>query len=167
MKQLLFVMIILMLNVSCRHATKPAVVASVHVSPTPLATEFEETGNINMYTEDYRRRSNGARVGYGCQDHLSASNVLAMVRTRARRRYELTDVTDANGAKIGERVMRGTRSSEGEIVWSEGTRLFYIDAPSLDDALAFEKSNIWKASECWDFRSWDGGTEQIVGREPR
>jgi len=165
--QLLIVVLLVALGVSCRHATKPTVVASVHAWPTPLSTtEFEETGNINMYTEDFLRRSNGARLGYGCQDHASASNVLAMVRSRARRRAKPTDVTDANGTKIGERVMRGTRS-DGEIVWTEGNRLFYIDALSLDDALAFEKSNIWRGVDCWDFRSWTGGTEQIVGREPR
>jgi hypothetical protein len=166
----MILILLLTLGVSCRHATKPAGVANLHASPTLLSTtEFEETGNIDMYTEDFRRRSNGARLGYGCQDHASASNVLAMVRSRATRRSKPTDVTDANGTKIGERVMRksGPTSSEAEIIWSEGARVFYIDAPTLDDALAFERSEIWRGSDCWDFRSWDSGTEQIVGREPR
>src|SRR5439155_9144289 len=97
-----------------------------------------------------------------------ASEVLAVVRSCARRRSQLTQVTDANGTKIGERVRWDAQSpSEAEIVWNEGARLFYIDAPSLQHALTFEKSNVWKRSGCWDFRSLPSGTEQIVGRERR
>src|SRR4051812_31438466 len=130
---LLIVIALLTLGASCRRATRSAVVANLQPSPTSLPTEFASTGNINIYREDYVRRSDGATVGFGCQDHASPSKVLAIVHSRARRPSQVTDVIDANGTKIGERVARGARSaSEAEIVWSEGSRLFYIDAASLD-----------------------------------
>jgi hypothetical protein len=129
-------------------------------------TEFEPTGEVEMYSEDYRRRSDGALLQFGCQDHVSASAALAVFRGRAWD-VHITPVIDLYRAEIGKRFVSYTQPEEhGEIVWNEGARLFYIDAPSLQDALTFERSNVWKNSDCWDFRSWDRATEQI-GRERR
>src|SRR5438128_2292993 len=74
---------------------------------------------------------------------------------RAVRPLEKTDVRDPKGTKIGERVVWDSPPpSEAEVTWNEGAKLFEILAPSLQDALTFEKSNVWKNSGCWDFRSF-------------
>ncbi len=169
MNRLIPLMLIVSLGcgAACRQSARPAVVASVQPSPTPSLTEFEPTGEIEMYSEDYRRRSDGALLQFGCQDHVTASAALAVFRDRVWD-VHITPVIDLYGAEIGKRFATYTQPEEhGEIVWNEGARLFYIDAPSLQDALTFERSNVWKDSGCWDFRPWDRATEQIVGREPR
>jgi hypothetical protein len=121
--------------------------------PTALSTAFEPIGVINMFAEDYRRPSDGAIVRFGCQDRASSAKVLAMVRNGASS-AQLTDVTDADGTKIGERVVWDSRAdTEAEIRWNERARLFYIQAPLLRDAVTFEKSNVWRRAHCWDFRS--------------
>jgi hypothetical protein len=116
---------------------------------------FQGTGISDMFIEDYRRPSDGAIVRFGCSDRASAAKALSLVRPgRDARPVEKTDVYDAQGTKIGERVVWDSRPpSEAEVTWNEGARLFYIYAPSLQDALTFEKSNVWKGAGCWDFRS--------------
>ena len=109
-----------------------------------------------MFTEDFRRRSDGARIGFHCSDRASKALALSLVRSaHDAPPVERTSVVDAGGRKIGERLVWNSRGY-AEVTWNESARLFAIAAQSLKDALAFEKSQTWESTPvgCWDARSW-------------
>ena len=115
---------------------------------------FVGTGNIDMFMEDYRRESDGAYVRFGCYVRASADDALSEVRNgNSGNPGERRDVLDISGSKIGERVVSGEPSTEATVTWNEGSRLFYIAAPSVADAITFENSKVWVGGGCWDFSS--------------
>jgi hypothetical protein len=68
---------------------------------------------------------------------------------------EKTNVVNVQGAKVGERIVCDANdSSEAKVMWNEGSRQFHINAPSLEDALTFEKSKVWMSAGCLDFQSF-------------
>ena len=116
---------------------------------------FEGTGIIDMFMEDYRRESDGALVRFGCSVRASAADALILVRNGSEARLgERRDVLNINGSKIGERVVSGEPFTVATVKWNEGSRLFYIEAPSIADAITFENSKVWVGSGCWDFSSF-------------
>jgi hypothetical protein len=116
---------------------------------------FVGTGNIDMFMEDYRRESDGAYVRFGCSVRTSAADALSLVRNgNSGNPGERRDVLDIRGSKIGERVVSGEPSTVATVIWNEGSRLFYIEAPSIADAITFENSKVWVGSGCWDFSSF-------------
>jgi len=147
----------LFLHASCRRSHQSAKVAK---PPTPARAvappTFQGTGIIDMFMEDYRRPSDGAIVRFHCSDRASEAKALLLVRNeRTTPLMEKTDVVDASGTKIGERVVWNSRdSADAEITWNECARLYAINAQSLEDALTFEKSKAWEPAGCWDARSW-------------
>jgi hypothetical protein len=109
---------------------------------------------IDMFMEDYRRESDGAYVRFGCTVRASAADALRLVRNgNSGNPGERRDVLDINGSKIGERVVSGEPSTVATVIWNEASRLFYIEAPSIADAITFENSKVWVGSGCWDFSS--------------
>jgi hypothetical protein len=55
------------------------------------------------------------------------------------------------GEKIGKRVVSvysPGSDTEAEINWTEGPKIFFITAPSLEYAFAFEKSQAWEGQYC-------------------
>lgn len=118
---------------------------------------FVGTGIIDMFMEDYRRESDGAYVRFGCSVRSSEAVALVWVRNvNPAHLVQKTDVLDIRGSKIGERVVSGSGepSTRAVIGWNEGSRLFYIEAPSVADAITFENSKVWIGGGCWDFRSF-------------
>ena len=116
---------------------------------------FEGTGIIDMFMEFYQRPSDGASARYGCSDRSSATAALRLLRNTGSPLVEKTNVLNKVGVKIGERVVWNSGESlyGAGVEWNEGSRLFYIHATSLLDALTFEKSKVWRGAGCWDFRS--------------
>ena len=116
---------------------------------------FVGTGMIDMFMEDYRRESDGAYVRFGCTIRASAADALSLVRNgNSGNPGERRDVLDIRGSKIGERVVSGEPSTVATVIWNEDSRLFYIEAPSIADAITFENSKVWVGSGCWDFSSF-------------
>jgi hypothetical protein len=151
------------LSVSCRRSSEPTFVqrtspspTATHSAPTALAKDFESTGIAHGSGDDYRRRSNGAYLRYGCADRSSEEAALELVRNeRIGHLIGKTDVLADNGAKIGERVVwDAVKGGDAEVKWNERARLFYIQTPLLKDALDFEKSNFWVRIGCRDFRGF-------------
>jgi len=119
--------------------------------------DFVGTGLIDMFMEDYRRESDGAYVRFGCSVCSSEAAALVLVRSvNSADLVQKTDVLDIRGSKIGEREVTGSGepASGAVIEWNEGSRLFYIQAPSVADAITFENSKVWVGSGCWDFSSF-------------
>ena len=119
---------------------------------------FVGTGITFSFMEDYRRESDDTFVRFGCFVRSSEADALFLVRNVSPEQIvQKTDVLDIKGSKIGERVVRGfgEPSSGAEIEWNEGSRLFYIVAPSVADAITFENSKVWVGGGCWDFNSLD------------
>jgi hypothetical protein len=141
--------------VAC-HRIIPPRAASTNASPTPRATDFQPTGVIDMFMEYYKRPLDGAVARFGCSDRASEAKALMLIRTESSLPLiERTNVTDSSGAKIGERVVWDSQPlSWARVEWNEHARLFSIWAPSLQDALTFEKSKAWQPSGCWDAHSW-------------
>jgi hypothetical protein len=110
-----------------------------------------------MFMEYYRRASDGAGVEYGCFERDSEGTALGIVRSqREVPLVEKTIVADAGGTKIGERAVWDRHGlTYATIRWNQGARLFKIQAPSLADALTFEKSRVWVGKRCEDMRSFD------------
>jgi hypothetical protein len=116
---------------------------------------FVGTGMVDMFMEDFFRESDKAYVRFGCSIRSSSAAALVLVRNGSTARLgERRDVLDVNGTKVGERVIEGDASSAATISWNEGSRLFYIEAPSVADAITFENSKVWAGRECWDFHSF-------------
>ena len=137
---------------SLRHNSQPA--KSLIEKPAQPSNTFVGTGSIDMFMEDYLRASDRTIVRFGCSDRPSAATALRLVRIgRDARLVEKTNVFDAKGVKIGERVVwdSGNPSYGAGVEWNEGARLFYIRADSLRDAITFEESQVWKGAGCWDF----------------
>ncbi len=119
--------------------------------------DFVSTGIIDMFMESYSRESDGAYVRFGCADRSSEAAALVLVQSvPPAHTVQKTDVLDIRGSKIGERVVEGSGdpSTRAVIIWNEGSRLFYIAATSVADAINFENSKVWVGSECGDFRSF-------------
>jgi hypothetical protein len=124
-------------------------------TPTALASDFELSAFGNGSGVDFRRRSNGATLRFGCQDRSSSTSALDLVRNeRIGHLVENTDVLGDNGEKIGERrVWDSSLPGDAEIIWNEAARLVYIeDATSLEDARTFERSKWWVNRGCFDAR---------------
>ena len=153
---LLMLAVGLFANISCGGSHQRAEVATAATPRSvPLSDTFERTGDFDMFMESYRRDSDGATVRFGCSDRASAAAALALVQgERQARRVEKTKVIDSHGAKVGERIVwDGNRPYVAEVRWNEGSRVFQINAASLEDALIFEKSKVWIGAGCWDARS--------------
>jgi hypothetical protein len=145
---------------SALHQSRPPVTDTVVLIPSVASkvspTTFQSTGEVNLSMEDYLRLSDGAIVRFGCSDYSSAARALWMVRVQGDAGwFTKSDVHDTTGAKIGERIVWNSRpQKDAQVTWNEGAKLFFIDAPTLQDALTFEKSNVWKSASCSDSRSF-------------
>ena len=136
---------------TARRAFEQSCFSNPVIEPVRLPSEsFVGTGDIDMFMEDYRRESDGAYLLFGCSDRASAADALILVRSRRSGPGERRDVLDVSGSKIGERVILGEPFTRATITWNESARLFYIDAPSIADAIAFENSKVWVGRGCWD-----------------
>jgi len=136
---------------------QPDVRAVPPLEVVAASTNFEATGPFIMLKRTYRRQSDGAMARFGCSDRASVDAAFALVRSKfVGRLVEKTVMLDDNGAKTGERVVWDATSDSNLAViqWNKGARLFLVQAPSLREALAFEKSKVWLTAGCWDARSW-------------
>jgi len=141
---------------TARHSFQQLSSSNPVIEQVTLPSEnFVGTGMIDMFMEDYRRESDGAYVRFGCSVRASAADALILVRNgNSGNPGERRDVLDISGSKIGERVVSGEPSTAATVIWNEGSRLFYIEAPSIADAITFENSKVWVGGGCWDFSSF-------------
>ena len=82
---------------------------------------------------------------------IEVSEAVALTRVRKESTASLIkrrNVLDIEGLKIGERVLAGGPSTEATIAWNEAAQLFYIQAPSVADAIKFENSKAWVGRGC-------------------
>jgi hypothetical protein len=122
--------------------------------PAEPSNTFLATGSVDMFMEDYLRNSDKTIVRFGCSDRPTSKIALSLVSIKPdARTVEKTNVYNAKGIKIGERVVwdYGNPSYGAGVEWNEGARLFYIRADSLRDATTFEESKAWRGAGCWDF----------------
>ena len=123
--------------------------------PASQPITFEDTGSMDIATVDYLS-SDGVNVRYGCVERESSVRATRELRGERiqTRILEHTPKLNDKGIRVGERlVMVSTIKSypEATIEWTEGSRIFYIDAPSLKYARAFEQSKAWAGQGCFNF----------------
>jgi hypothetical protein len=117
---------------------------------------FEGTGYIDDLKEEFLRSTDGVTVRYGCTERYSSEIALTLVcgEKLDARLVEKTTVFDHLGSKVGERVV-WDGGYNAWIDWSDGPRVFSIQALNVTEALSFEKSKVWASSSCWDMRAFD------------
>ena len=145
-----------------RLATQPVIVKIRKAHAPKLASQsitFEDTGLQDMFL-DWYLSSDGVNVRYGCSDRGSASYATLLLSGKGpqTRVLEHTPKLNAKGSRVGERVVTVTTIGtyrDAHIEWTEGARLFYIQALSLKYARAFEQSKAWAGQGCMDMRVFD------------
>jgi hypothetical protein len=129
--------------------------ANNRTDPQPLSQkEAFSGGEFTNGSYTYYFSSDGASIFYGCSTRSSLYNVDRALRVEIGNESVIERAPKVNdkGEKIGTRVVL-SRPSDMEpkaasIVWTEGTYLFAVHAPSLKYAQEFE---MWQAG--WKYRS--------------
>jgi hypothetical protein len=136
------------------HNLKPAALSgSTFASASALSfLTFENTGDIDMNMVEWRS-SDGFFVRYGCFDYASstqAANSLRHDMVGSTYLQSQSTLFDANGTKTGERVL-WVYPGGARVEWTDGRRLFDLDARSAYYAVAFERSKVWASQPCANF----------------
>ncbi len=91
--------------------------------------------------------SDGQLLTYGCYEKGSVKAAARYLHDETPEGIvERTITFDGAGNKTGERVVLDS----GEIIWTEGSHIHIIRAPSVEYAVLFENARLWADERCWD-----------------
>jgi hypothetical protein len=136
-----------------RPASPPVTVATqvenLGTAPAPKQVTFERLGFTDMF-RDFYKSSEGVTVSYANDDLGSSSRANKEMLRELEYAIQVVDRTpklNADGRRIGERVVVLFPLKPGEkmafVLWTEGSHLLSIHAPTIEHALEFER---WRAS---------------------
>lgn len=137
-----------------RHPAHRNVSIDAKKEPKPETAAPFSGGELTNGSYTYYFSSDGARIFYGCSTRSSLYNVDRALRVELGNDSVIERAPKVNdkGEKIGTRVVLSKpsymASKAASIVWTEGTYLFAVHAPSLKYAQEFER---WQAG--WKYRS--------------
>jgi hypothetical protein len=126
-----------------------------HRKPLDSSVTFSCDGVVSSF-RTYYHSSDGQHLRYGCYEHGSLADAGRYLQDEIRPNYKYVGETpvriveravtlDGRGNQTGERAVL----DDGEILWTEGSRVHLIQAPSVQYALLFENSRSWAWEGCW------------------
>lgn len=137
--------------------TTVSIAAVTARKPSARLVTFWDEGEIDLTLETFLS-SDGRALEYSCHERQFTYHADADLPRMSRKDglVERAPKLNSRGSVVGERVVSAGSGKSGlraEIEWTDGTRHYYISAPSLWYALAFERSMVWTKGSCWDFSS--------------
>ena len=115
------------------------------LAPKPIT--FSGDYQMSGFRERYFSSDGEALLFHGGEfDSPSKARLALREETIGKRIIEWTSSLDANGRKIGERVLfvsGAAPETDVELYWTKGAAFCWVMAPSVKHAELFERSKAW------------------------